>query len=186
MMSHNLGVELDKENKAILHTCTGLVCNELVLRSSSTIYLGILDTEQERLVMVYAFIFIGKNRMFLDFKSNKVILHSQLLLARPACYIWDKKFSTKNKYLKKMRCLLSFLGYLGLDTAGDALTLEVPSTNGQRNKTFINTKINSELDIVILVDSNFITITISKNSDNKQARAQIFQKIITILRLSLY
>ncbi|OAD70146.1 hypothetical protein PHYBLDRAFT_171532 [Phycomyces blakesleeanus NRRL 1555(-)] len=43
-----------------------------------------------------------------------------------------------------------------------------------------------ELDIVILVDSNFITITISKNSDNKQARAQIFQKIITISRLSLY
>ncbi|OAD77504.1 hypothetical protein PHYBLDRAFT_164415 [Phycomyces blakesleeanus NRRL 1555(-)] len=29
MMSHNLGVELDKGNKAILHTCTGLVCNEL-------------------------------------------------------------------------------------------------------------------------------------------------------------
>ncbi|OAD68251.1 hypothetical protein PHYBLDRAFT_173259 [Phycomyces blakesleeanus NRRL 1555(-)] len=48
------------------------------------------------------------------------------------------------------------------------------------------TKINSELDIVILVDSNFITITTSKNSDNKQARAQIFQKIITISRLSLY
>ncbi|OAD71609.1 hypothetical protein PHYBLDRAFT_70059 [Phycomyces blakesleeanus NRRL 1555(-)] len=29
MMSHNLGVELDKGNKAILHSCTGFVCDEL-------------------------------------------------------------------------------------------------------------------------------------------------------------
>ncbi|OAD74322.1 hypothetical protein PHYBLDRAFT_71408 [Phycomyces blakesleeanus NRRL 1555(-)] len=30
MMSHDLGVELDKGNKAILYTCTGFVCDELV------------------------------------------------------------------------------------------------------------------------------------------------------------
>ncbi|OAD78039.1 hypothetical protein PHYBLDRAFT_164920 [Phycomyces blakesleeanus NRRL 1555(-)] len=29
MMSHDLEVELDKENKAIINTCTRLVCNEL-------------------------------------------------------------------------------------------------------------------------------------------------------------
>ncbi|OAD80978.1 hypothetical protein PHYBLDRAFT_62022 [Phycomyces blakesleeanus NRRL 1555(-)] len=29
MMSHDLGVKLDKGNKAILHICTGLVCDEL-------------------------------------------------------------------------------------------------------------------------------------------------------------
>ncbi|OAD68475.1 hypothetical protein PHYBLDRAFT_150646 [Phycomyces blakesleeanus NRRL 1555(-)] len=31
MLSHDLGVELDKKNKAILHTCTGLVCDELAI-----------------------------------------------------------------------------------------------------------------------------------------------------------
>ncbi|OAD79491.1 hypothetical protein PHYBLDRAFT_162555 [Phycomyces blakesleeanus NRRL 1555(-)] len=29
IMSHDIGVELDKRNKAILHTCTDLVCDEL-------------------------------------------------------------------------------------------------------------------------------------------------------------